>query len=68
MKENGLILKKARSKQYPVDIIMDAGYTDDVALLANTQVKYQLHSLEQAAWGIGLYMNSDEKEFVCFNH
>ena len=25
-----------------------------------------LHSLEQAARGIGLYMNSDKTEFVCF--
>ena len=30
MKENGLILKKARSRWYPTETIMDADYTDDL--------------------------------------
>ena len=35
-------------------------YADDLALLVNTptQAESQLHSLQQAAGGIALYMNS----------
>ena len=55
MKENGLILAKARSRQYPTQTIMDVDYTDDIVFLANTstQVESLLHSLERAAGGIG---------------
>ena len=47
---------------------MDADYTDDIVLLANTpaQAKTLLHSLEQAAAGIGLH-NADKTEYMCFN-
>ena len=43
-------------------------YAADLALLANTpaQAKSLLHSLEKAARGIGLYVNSDKTEFMCF--
>ena len=37
MKENGFTLK-ARNKIYPAETIMDADYTDDLMLLANTAV------------------------------
>ena len=39
------------------------------ALLTNThtQAKSQLHSLEQAADGIGLHVNADKMEYMCFN-
>ena len=33
---------------------------------APAQDKSPLHSLEQAARDIGLYMNSDKNEFICF--
>ena len=38
------------------------------AILANTPApaEYLLHSLEQAARGIGLLVNSDKTEYVCF--
>ena len=51
MKENGFILKKARSRRYPAQTITDADYADDIALLANTPVQAEslLHSLEKAA-------------------
>ena len=47
---------------------MDADYADDIALLANTptQAKYQLHSLEQAAGSIGLHVNAEKTDFMCF--
>ena len=42
----------------------DADYTDDLALLADTpaQAEYQLHSLEPAVKGIGLYVNANKTE------
>ena len=48
---------------------MDADYADDIALLANTptQAESRLHSLEQAADGIGLHVNADKTEYMSFN-
>ena len=41
----------------------------DLVFLANTptQAEYRLHSLEQAAGGIGLHVNADKTECMCFN-
>ena len=48
---------------------MYTDYADDITLLANTsiQAKSLLHSLEQAADGIGLHVNADKIEYICFN-
>ena len=48
---------------------MDVDYADDIALLANTpaQAETLLHSLERAAAGIGLYVNTHKTEYLCFN-
>ena len=69
MKENGVTLKKAWSKWYLTEIITDTDYADEITLLANTptQVKSQLHSLEQVAEGIHFYVNADKTEYMCFN-
>ena len=50
IKENGFTLKKASSRCYPVETIVNADYTDDLALLAYTpvQTKIFLHHLKQA--------------------
>ena len=47
----------------------DADDADGIALLANTptQSESQLHSLEKAAGGIGLHVNADKMEYMCFN-
>ena len=39
----------------------DADYTDDLALLTNTQAqaKSHLHKLKQTVKGIGFYMNAN---------
>ena len=68
MKDNSFKAKE-RSRRYPTQTITDVGYTNDIALLANTpvQAKSLLHSLEQAAAGIGLHINIDKTEFMCFN-
>ena len=48
---------------------MNVDYIDDIALLANTstQAESLLHSLEQAAGSIGLHINADKMEYICFN-
>ena len=69
IKENGLELTKKRSRRYPAKTITGADYADDIAILANTpdQTETQLHSLERAATGIGLYVNAHKTEYICYN-
>ena len=68
MKENSFMLAMARTRRYPTQMIMGAAY-DDIMLLANTHTQAQalLHSLKQAAGGIGLHVNADKTELICFN-
>ena len=63
------LLAKERNRRYPAKTIMNADYIDDIVLLVNipTQPKSQLHSLELAAGGIGLHVNADKTEYMCFN-
>ena len=65
-KENDFTLKRTRSRQYPTETLIDADYADDLVLLANIpdQTKSLMHSLEQAAGGIGSNMNADKTEFI----
>ena len=69
MKDNGFKLAKKRSRRYPTQTFTGADYADDIALLANipAQTKTLLHSLERAAAGIGLHVNTDKTEYMCFN-
>ena len=56
-------------KKYPVELITDADYTDDLELLTtiHAQAESLLHSLEQTARSIGLYLNSDKTGHTCFS-
>ena len=67
MKENSF--KLVKEKRYLIQTITDTDYTDDIAFLANTptQAEILLQSLEQAAAGIGLHVNADKIEYMCFN-
>ena len=69
MKDNGFKLAKERSRRCPTQIITDADYTDDIALLTNTptQAETLLHCLERAAAGIGLHVNAHKTKYTCFN-
>ena len=53
----------------PAKTIINADYADDIAILENTpnQAETLLHSLEQAAAGIGLHVNAHKTEYMCFN-
>ena len=44
-------------------------YTDDITLIVNTPAQSEslLLSLEQAAGGIGVHVNADKTEYMCFN-
>ena len=68
IRENGFELTKRRSKRYPAKTITDADYADDLAILANTpnQAETLLHSLERAAAGIGLHVNANKTEYMCY--
>ena len=68
IKENGFKLAK-KSRRNPTQTITDADYTDNIALLANApaQAETLQHSLEQAAAGIGLHVNTHKMEYMCFN-
>ena len=48
---------------------MNADYTDDLALLANTPVQDEtlLHSLEWTAAGIGLPVKEVKTEYIDYN-
>ena len=69
IKENNFKLTKEKSRSYSTKTITNTDYTDDIALLANapTQAETLLHSLEQAAAGIGLHVNAHKTEDKCFN-
>ena len=69
MKDKGFKLTKERSRRYPTQIITGADYVNDIALLANTpvQAESKLHDLERAAGGIGLHVNTNKTEYMCFN-
>ena len=69
IRENGSELTKKRSKRYPAKTITDADYTDDIAILVNTpnQAETLLHSLERATTGIGLHVNANKTEYMCYN-
>ena len=69
IKENGFKITKERSRMCPAKTIMDAGYADDIALLANVPAHAEtlLHSLERATAGIGLHVFAHKTEYICFN-
>ena len=68
IKENSFTLK-TRSKRYSAEIITDLNYADDLRYLANApaQAESLLYSLKRAAGGIGLHLNTNKMEYMCFN-
>ena len=60
--------KNQRSTQYPTETMIDTEEKGNLSLFTNTptQAKFLLHNLKPAAGGIGLYMNANKIEFMCF--
>ena len=50
-------------------LFLDADYADDSAVLAYVlkDATFLLHSIERTAKEIGLYLDADKTEFICFN-
>ena len=69
IRENCFELTKKRNRTYPAKTITDADYADDIAIRANApnQAETLLHSLERAVDGIGLHVNANKTEYMCFN-
>ena len=69
MKENSFKLTKERNKRDLAQTIANMDYTDDIALLANSpaQAEFLVHSLEPVTGGIGLHVNANKTEYICFN-
>ena len=59
----------ARNRRYPAQTITDGDSADDITILAYTLhlAESLLHSVKRAAVGIGLYVNADKTDFMCFN-
>ena len=66
LKESGFTLKRAKSRRYSAQTITDADYADDIPHLANsaTLTEFLLQSLQQAACGIGLYVNAERLDWL----
>ena len=64
--KNGFILKETRSRQYPVETMMDTDYADDLPLLSYTHVQPEslLYGLEWVEEGNGLSMKADKTKFI----
>ena len=69
LNELGFTLTKSTSPRYPATKITDADYADDLALFSDNiaQATALLHSLENAAADVGLYVNAGKTEFISFN-
>ena len=68
-KDNSFKLTKEISRRYAAKTITNVDYADEIKLRAKTpaQAETLLHSLERAAVGIGLHVNSHKMEYMCFN-
>ena len=69
MTENDFKLAKEKSRRYPAHTITDADNADDIALLENTHAHAEslLRGLERVSAGIGVHVNADKTEYICFN-
>ena len=69
IKENGFTLKKKKQDADNIpQKLWQIHYSDDLVFHANTpaQAASLLHSLEQAAGGIGLSVTTNKTEYMCF--
>ena len=69
LKGNDSTLKKAKSRWYLTETMTDTNYADNLVLFVNTaaQVEFLLHSQEQEAGGIDLYVNANKTKYIFFS-
>ena len=67
--ELGFPLARRKSKRDPAMKITDTDCAEDLAVLADVlkDTTFLLHSIERTTKMIGLYLNADKTEFICFN-
>ena len=66
---HGFTMTPARSRRYPAEMVTDADFADDLALLSNTidEAQQMLTSLEEAAGAVGLIMNESKTKHMSIN-
>ena len=69
LKKQNTKKKQVSSRWYHAETITNTEYAEDLAILITTsaQAKSILHSLEQAAGRIDLYVNVNKTDFMWFN-
>ena len=65
----GPTLRKQLSRRHPADMLTDANFPDDLALLSDKigNAEKLLNILETAAASVGLYMNTTKTKFIAVN-
>ena len=68
-KNLGFTLRKQLSRRYPAEMLTDANFADDLALLSDKigNAEKLLNILETAAASVGLYMNTTKTKFIAVN-
>ena len=68
-KNLGFTLGKQLSRRYPAEMLTDADFADDLALLSGKigNAEKLLNILETAAVSVGLYMNTTKTKFIAIN-
>ena len=61
-----VVVCNTKSRQYPTETMRDTDNTYDLVPHADPQAKSQLHSMEQTARSIALFVNTDKTEFLHF--
>ena len=57
-------MRKQLSRRYPAEMLTDAEFADDLALLLDKIGEKLLKILESAAVSVGLYMNTTKTKFT----
>ena len=62
-------MRKQLSRRYPAEMLTDANFADDLALLSDKigNAEKLLNILETAAASVGLYMNTTKTKFIAVN-
>lgn len=65
----GFTVRPRRSRRYPVEVLTDLDFADDIALLSDTldQAQELLSRVETVAATVGLHMNSSKTKFMQYN-
>jgi hypothetical protein len=65
----GFTVRPRRSRRYPVEVLTDLDFADDIALLSDTldQAQELLSRVDTVAATVGLHMNFSKTKFMQYN-